>query len=266
MARPTLHHHEIAHGDPSRWMYVLHGIYGAGRNWATLARSLVDARPDWGVILVDLRLHGHSLDFEPPHTLAACAHDLVALADARESSPDAILGHSFGGKVALMAAAGLHPGQVWVIDSTPSKRTPGGSAVRMLGVLRRLPDRFPDRAAGVEALEDEGLASHVAGWMATNLVPAGDGGGYRWRFDLAGLEELLSDFFRRDLWDVVEAPPDGTSVHLVRAAGSDVLSVAELERARRAGPRVHAHELAGGHWLHVDNPADLLELLTHALP
>lgn len=266
MSPPILHHHTVANGDPARRLYVLHGIYGAGRNWATVARRLVDGRPDWGVILVDLRLHGHSQGFPPPHTLAACVHDLVELSRALGGRPDAVLGHSFGGKVALMAAPALHPAQVWVIDSTPSRRTPGGSAVRMLEILERLPDRFPDRETAVGALEREGLAPHVARWMATNLVRAN--GSYAWRFDLEGLESLLDDFFRRDLWDVVETPPEGTAIHLVRATESDVVGEGEMERFRdaAAGMRTFVHELHGGHWLNVDDPDGLVRLLATELP
>ena len=77
-----LHYLEIDSGRSSHWLYVLHGIYGAGRNWASVARSLIAKRPEWGAMLVDLRLHGHSQGFEPPHTLHACAHDVYELSKA----------------------------------------------------------------------------------------------------------------------------------------------------------------------------------------
>jgi esterase len=246
-------------------MFVLHGIYGAGRNWASFARDLTAVRPEWGVVLVDLRLHGHSRGFAPPHVLSSCVHDLVVLARTLAVSPDVILGHSFGGKVALMAAPALRPAQVWVIDSTPSRRTPGGSAVRMLQLLRRLPPDFSSRAEGVAALEAEGLATPVAHWMATNLELVEER--FRWRFDPADMESLLDDFFRRDLWDVVERPPAGTTVHVVRATESDILMASELARLRDLGsPDTRTHELHGGHWLHQDNPQGLLELIASELP
>src|SRR5690606_1532785 len=45
---------------PERLMLVLHGIFGAGRNWATVARRILAERPEWGAVLVDLRQHGSS--------------------------------------------------------------------------------------------------------------------------------------------------------------------------------------------------------------
>ena len=164
-----------------------------------------------------------------------------------------------------MAASALKPEQVWVIDSTPSRRTPDGDAVRMLQTLRSLPARFDDRSDAVDRLQRQGLAAPVAHWMATNLELVD--GAFRWRFDLDDMEALLSDFFRRDLWDVVESPAPPATIHFVRASESDVVEEEELERVRAAGSgRVHGHELHGGHWLHQDNPAGLLELVSSNLP
>jgi len=262
---PILHHLFVGDDAAPNRMLVLPGIYGAGRNWATFARGLTIRRPEWGVILIDLRLHGHSQRFPTPHTLSNCVHDLVVLAHHLGVRVGAVLGHSFGGKVALMSAVALHPKQVWVIDSTPSRRTPGGSAYRMLQILRRLPRTFESRREAVETLRGEGYAADVAQWMGTNLESTG--GRCRWRFDLDEMEELLDDFFRRDLWDVVESPPEPTRIHFVRASESDAMPLSEYTRAREAGGhgRVSVHELHGGHWLHQDNPEGLLALVAEQL-
>lgn len=268
---PSLLHHErvVAGGTPPRhWLYVLHGIFGSGRNWASVARRLVQARPEWGVLLVDLREHGASEGFLPPHTVEACARDLDALARSLRVPPSAVLGHSFGGKVALAWGA-LSPemAQLWVVDSTPEARPPGGSAWQMLERLRRLPEHFRSRDELVQLLREGGIALPVARWMATNLAgePAA---GYRWRFNLEAIEELLHDFFRRDLWPVLESPPGSLQLHLVKAEGSDVLSGPALERVEglTTGGRVFLHRVTGGHWVNADNPDALHELLEGMLP
>src|SRR5690554_6050371 len=106
--------------DPHKWLLVLHGIYGSGRNWGTIARRLVEERPEWGVALVDLRMHGMSQGFEGPHTLKATADDVDAMVAETGLNAQAVLGHSFGGKVALVYAQrhGDELEQVWIIDST----------------------------------------------------------------------------------------------------------------------------------------------------
>lgn len=251
-------------GAPDRWLAVLHGIYGAGRNWRSVARSVVEERPDWGAVLVDLREHGGSTGFEPPHTLARAAADLDAI---RESPVRAVLGHSFGGKVALLRGRD-DPGveQVWVVDSTPEAREPEGSAWDMLRLLRRLPESFNERDDAVRALADRGVDRPVALWMTANLERRD--GGYTWRIDLDDMEALLRDFFRTDLWDVVESPRDGLELHFVRATRSAVLSAEAVGRIRVAGAatgRVFLHDVQGGHWLNADNPDAVVALLAPRL-
>jgi esterase len=267
-----LHHERIATpgSEPGRWMLLLHGIFGAGRNWSTVARRLVGKRADWGVVLVDLRQHAASQGFPRPHSLAAAAADLHELVSAEGVDASALLGHSFGGKVGLVYAK--EPArpltQLWVVDSTPDAREPSGSAWGMLQVLRRVPDSFEDREAAVRALEEQGVAGPTAQWMTTNLV-RGDHGRLRWRISIDDMEELLLDFFRTDAWDVVESPPQGLVLHFVKAEESSVLSEEACRRigeAEKRTGRVHLHRVEGGHWLNADNPDALVALLSAELP
>ena len=249
---------------PSRWLAVLHGIYGAGRNWRSVTRDLVRDRPEWGAVLVDLRQHGGSTGFEPPHTLDRTAADLDGL---RVSPVRAVLGHSFGGKVALIRGRD-DPAirQLWIVDSTPEAREPEGSAWEMLEILRALPDRFEDRDEAVEALVGRGVDRPVALWMTTNLDRTDDG--YAWRIDLDEMETLLRDFFETDLWDVVESPRDDLEIHFIRATRSPVLGLDTLTRIREAGlrtGRVFVHDVIGGHWLNADNPDAVVELMGRRL-
>ncbi|MFP4623739.1 MAG: alpha/beta fold hydrolase [Gemmatimonadota bacterium] len=257
----------VAEGEhPGQWLAVLHGIYGAGRNWAAVARSLVAARPEWGALLVDLRQHGGSTGFEGPHTLERAAADLGGLSPG--GPVRAILGHSFGGKVALLRGRD-DPSveQLWIVDSTPEAMEPTGGAWWMLEALRRIPDAFEDREAAISALAAEGVDRPIALWVSANLDWRGER--YRWRIDLDDMEALLRDFFRTDLWDLVESPRDGLEIHFIRATDSAVLGLEEAERIRAAGRstgRVFVHDVRGGHWLNADNPHAVVELLARDLP
>jgi pimeloyl-ACP methyl ester carboxylesterase len=291
--RPLLHSTVIGADAPShggaagpRTLVMLHGLYGRGRNWQSIAQRLVAERPDWRALLVDLRLHGASPAFEPPHTLLRAAEDVRELIDARRSSEayadsldvGAVLGHSFGGKVALALArpktstraaaaltgAGLR--QIWIIDSTPEVKPPAGSAWDMLLHVRSLPATFAARADLVAALEHFGWPDGVAQWMATNLRYAN--GRYEWALNLDAMTALLESFFQTDLWDVVEHPPAGVHLHFVKAQGSNTLSEPTCTRIERAGVvngQVHLHRLEGGHWLNADNPQGIVDLLARHL-
>ena len=269
--RPILAHTRVAAAGrtPERWLLVLHGIYGSGRNWGTVARRVVDAHPEWGALLVDLRLHGMSRDFPGPHTLAASAADVDALVESLDFHAAAVLGHSFGGKVALMYAEHHGEGlrQVWVMDSTPAVREPSGTAWGMIETVRALPPEFPSRGEAVAALQAAGYPAGLAQWFAMNLEP--QDGVYRWRLDIDGVEEMLRDFFRTDLWGVVEDPPAAAEIHFVRATESSTLddeAAERVEAAGRAGGRVFLHLLEGGHWINTDNPDAVVQLLVDNLP
>lgn len=248
-----------------KWVAVLHGIYGAGRNWASVARAVVEARPEWGVVLVDLRQHGESMGFEAPHTVERAATDLDAV-DV-PGGVRVVMGHSFGGKVALLRGRTDEAvEQVWVVDSTPAAREPDGSAWGMLRVLRRMPPSFQERGEAVSALEAEGVSHPIALWMTTNLDFRD--GEYVWRIDFDDMEELLRDFFVTDLWDMVEEPREGLELHFIRAAESSVLGLEQASRIRDAGQRngrVFVHDVQGGHWLNADNPDAVVELITARL-
>ncbi|HET7276389.1 MAG TPA: alpha/beta hydrolase [Longimicrobiaceae bacterium] len=268
---PLLNHTRVTAGEdePKLWLLVLHGIYGAGRNWGSIARRLVEARPEWGVLLVDLRLHGDSQDFTGPHTLEAAAGDVNELVRRLDFHAATVLGHSFGGKVALMYARehGDELKQVWVVDSTVSVREPSGSAWEMIEAVRSMPAEFPSRKEAVAGLEERGYQKAVGQWMAMNLEPSD--GKYRWRLDFDGIEEMLEDYFRTDLWDVLEDPPEGVAVHVVKATRSNAITEDDIERMEAAaekGAAFHLHEVEGGHWLNTDNPDAVLELLAAQLP
>ena len=101
--------------SPEHWALSLHGFFGRREDWREVAQQTVAKRPDWGIALVDLRLHGESTRFDPPHTVQACVEDVRRLMALNfGTSAEALIGHSFGGKVALglaqEAAASLRQG------------------------------------------------------------------------------------------------------------------------------------------------------------
>ncbi|CAN5459967.1 alpha/beta fold hydrolase [soil metagenome] len=267
---PLLNHTRVTapEREPERWLLVLHGIFGKGRNWSSIARRVVEARPEWGALLVDLRLHGESRHFRPPHTVETSAEDLHRLVDHLELPAAGVLGHSFGGKVALAYARERPEGlaQLWVIDSTPAIKVPSGAAWRMIETVRTLPEEFGSRAEAVEALQSHGYAKGLSQWMTMNLEVDDDV--YRWTLNWNAMEALLEDFFRTELWEAVENPPGEVELHFVKATASDTLdeeAVRRLEAAERENGRVFLHHLEGGHWINTDNPDAVVELLTSTL-
>lgn len=259
---------------PTRTAFVLHGILGSGRNWRTLARQLAGRHPHWRFVLVDLRNHGDSAGAPPPHTVTTAADDLLALHEAF-GAPDAVIGHSFGGKVALRYAArhpdGLH--QCWVLDSLPGVvfDTDENDVTQVIRALRGFPPVLDRRDTVREGLVAGGFSPGLAQWMTTNLARQDDGT-FTWRFDLDAIEAMITDYFELDLFPVLEAPP--VDVHLVRAGRSDRWDAGTLEHLADVvarcqdvdGPKVAVHLLEhAGHWVHVDDPEGLMDTLGPSL-
>ena len=260
--------------DPRpRTAFILHGILGNHTNWRSFARQLADDRPDWRFHLVDLRNHGLSDAPPPPHTLAACADDLDALA-AQVGAPDVVIGHSFGGKVTLEYAS-RRPDtllQAWVLDATPHAMPEGpgddNEVKSVLAALRAVPQPLARRSDVMSELAALGQPPMIQKWMTTNLRRDDDG--FRWTFDLDGAEAMLDDYFQRDLWGPLETTsPSAPAVHLVRAGRSDRWTPDLLQRlaALPPGAAGHVHVIEdSGHWLHVDAPDALRALLAEHLP
>ena len=278
LAPEPLAHEVVQSGpSPSRTAFVLHGVLGSGQNFRGLARALSKQRPDFRLVLVDLRGHGDSRGAAPPHTLRACAEDLVRLQQhlhSAEQTPvpvSAIVGHSFGGKVAI--AASLLPGfaelsQVFLLDSNPGPVDPGSDheVLRLLLAVRAIEQPLASRDQLVTLLTGQGFSRGLARWMTTNLRRTD--AGYRWRFDLDVIEQLLQDYFRQDFWELLGQPRTRPEYHLVAAEKSDRFD-GELRRRAKALPaasRCHFHLIPdAGHWLHVDNPTAVLDLLASTL-
>jgi pimeloyl-ACP methyl ester carboxylesterase len=243
---------------PERWLVVLHGVFGTGRNWRLFCRSVARERPEWGFLLVDQRGHGDSLAAPPPHDVDAMADDLVGLERSIDVKVAGVMGHSLGGKVALAYAARRADAldEVWILDSQPGARAEADdspvAAVRAL--LGGLPTHFDDRKAFVAELVAHGQSPGIANWLAMNLRSAGDG--QRLALDLDAIGAILDDYYRRDLWSEVARVDVRRRLHLVIAGASPVWRDDDLVRAETLSLQNAAicpHVIDdSGHWVHVD--------------
>ncbi|KYF87659.1 alpha/beta hydrolase, partial [Sorangium cellulosum] len=191
-----------------------------------------------------------------------------------------VMGHSFGGKVALAylerRPEGIERG--FILDADPSARPAGESGSESPGVLellRAIPQPIASREAFLEAVQTAGFSRGIAEWLAMNVRREGDG--FRIRLDLDVLNDLLTDYFARDLWHVLEdmedapagAGAEGRRVHVVlggRSASISPASRARFEALSARAPSLSVHVLPrAGHWLHVDDPDGLFDVIRAAL-
>ncbi|MGE0386014.1 MAG: alpha/beta fold hydrolase [Gammaproteobacteria bacterium] len=184
---PTLHLRDSGSGEP---IVILHGMFGSGRNWQSIARALATQRR---VLVVDLRNHGESFH-APAMDYPVMAADVAAAMDAAGVARAAILGHSMGGKTAMQFALdhGARVERLIVVDIAPVAY-PAHHVAQFERIVARL-RALPLASIGSRAEADRALSQTVAdaetrGFLLQNLLREGDG--WRWRIDLEAIRANL---------------------------------------------------------------------------
>ena len=173
-------------------LWILHGILGSKQNWTRFGRLLAESCPHYQIITIDLRCHGDSsYGFTGPHNLDACAHDLFELAQ-ETGFPEVVLGHSFGGKVALCYATHpqltplLSPHAVWTLDSPlDAQPQPGQSdVVQVIEFCTHVSMPIASRGDLIQLFLDQGFSEGMGQWMTTNLkrIQREGDSGFEWKF------------------------------------------------------------------------------------
>jgi pimeloyl-ACP methyl ester carboxylesterase len=90
-----LHFQKLGNGPV---LIILHGLYGMSDNWITFARQLAES---FTVYLIDQRNHGRS-PHDNEHSYLAMSSDLNELIISENLDKVIVLGHSMGGKTAML--------------------------------------------------------------------------------------------------------------------------------------------------------------------
>lgn len=98
--------HSLINGEGSP-LIILHGFLGMGDNWKTLANKFSELHQ---VHVVDQRNHGRSFH-DDDFSYELMVEDLIAYMDYHQLEKIDILGHSMGGKTAMLLAM-EHPDRV----------------------------------------------------------------------------------------------------------------------------------------------------------
>lgn len=242
---------EVGEGPP---VVILHGLFGSARNWVTIARRL--AASGRRVIAADLRNHGDS-----PHDArmdyAAMAEDVACVIEERAGGRAAVLGHSMGGKAAMVLAL-TRPALVdrlVVVDIAPVayRATLGAYA----SALRALPFRPGMRRAEADALLAETVRDPAErAFLLQNLVFDAEGAP-RWKPNLAAIEAnmpLIAAFPELPRHARYDGP-----VLMVRGERSTYVRPEHYEATLALFPRAVFVTVPGaGHWVQAEAPEAFL--------
>lgn len=250
MAEP-LHVH--LSGDPAGPpVLALHGVTGHGLRFRPLTERLTGLR--W--IAPDLRGHGRS-PWAPPWRLEQHVSDVLAVLDAQGVERAAVVGHSFGGAVALHLARAAPERVERLVLVDPAL---GLDPQDMLETAEetRSDESYADVAAARAAKAEswEGVADR---WVNAEVEAHLEGrdGTWRWRYSRASVIGAWSEMARPAV-----VPPAGTRTLVLPATQADFVSDAWLAAcAAELGDSLTVQPVDTGHMVYLERPEESAALI-----
>jgi len=225
---------------------IAHGLFGSARNWGVIAKRLSDTRR---VVAVDMRNHGQS-PWHDSHSYADMAADLAVVVEG-QGVPMDVLGHSMGGKAAMMLALSRPDlvRRLIVADIAPVAY--GHSQQHLIDAMRKI-DLAQIETRGDA---DRQLAAFVpeAGVRAF-LLQSLDVKAKAWRLNHDTLERAMAEIVG---WpNNVAGQYDGPALFL-SGADSDYVLAKHRPLIKALFPKARFAKVTGaGHWLHADKPRE----------
>jgi esterase len=251
----TLFHRDLG-GAGKPPLVVLHGLLGSSRNWLTTGGDLADRHH---VLAPDLRNHGKSPHAAPMNYPVMMA-DVLAWMDAQGLGKVTLVGHSMGGKVAMLLAC-RHPERVErlvVVDIAPKDYLSHAHRAEFAAMNELRLDTLQSRGEAELRFE-----SRVADWgmrkfLTTNLERTEDGS-WRWQINLPVITAALPEIEDNPL--VSEDRYDGP-VLFIRGGKSHYVRDDDLSVITAHFPKAEIRTVEqSGHNPHMETRAEFVGLL-----
>ncbi|PIE21241.1 MAG: alpha/beta hydrolase [Arachnia propionica] len=251
--------HLMQVGRGSQPVVFLHGLFGQGRNFLSIANQLQSAATCY---MVDLPNHGHS-SWTVGFTLIQQA-DLVAdwLRD-NFSHPVTLVGHSLGGKIAMLVAL-RHPrlvAKLVVIDIAPSESETVAGFASLITALQRLPlEKLATRGQADELLAEIIPDKGTRAFLLQNLRR--HSGHWSW---LANLDLLADSLPEIASWPEVSGSFTEPVLWLLGGNSSYVQPEQEAAMRDRFPTTIRLVAKGAGHLVHVDRPQIVVDAIRQLL-
>lgn len=246
----SLFSREFGQGNP---VLILHGLFGFSDNWQTIAKGLTTNHL---VLTPDLRNHGRSPHTDS-HTYPEMAEDVLAFMHDHWMFHGQVIGHSMGGKVAMQLAL-THPDAVEklvVIDMEPFQADDNHSGIfeALLGLdLSKITSRQEAEAYLAERIKDFGTRQ----FLLKNITREDDGS-FTWKMNLPVLWKHYQDILAP-----VSGNPFDKPTLFIRGGRSNYIKPEEIPLIKPLFPQAEVVTIENaGHWVHADQPQELLRIL-----
>ncbi|MFC6286625.1 alpha/beta fold hydrolase [Nocardioides sp. GCM10027113] len=253
--------HTTSYGDSGPLVVFCHGLFGQGKNWTGIAKELA---ADHRVLLVDMPHHGRSAWSDSFDYLDA-ADQVAGLFS--EDDPVALVGHSMGGKIAMLAAL-RHPARVerlCVVDVSPVRYEHTAEFVRFIDGMKALDlDSLEQRHEASSHLEEWVPDRTIRSFLLQNLRRHEDD--WSWQINL---EVLGRDLLEIGDWPDDRLPGDASydgPVLWMAGQNSPYVRDEYAEPMDRWFPRNRRVTIKdAGHWVHSEQPEVFVEVLRRFL-
>ncbi|MBB3040710.1 alpha/beta fold hydrolase [Nocardioides soli] len=253
--------HTTTLGESGPLVAFCHGLFGQGKNWTTVAKAIAE---DHRVLLVDMPHHGRSP--WPDH------FDYVDVADRvaelfRADDPVALVGHSMGGKAAMVLAL-RHPELVerlCVVDVSPVGYGSAGEFIGYIQAMRALDlDGLEHRRDADAALTAAVPHPTVRSFLLQNLRRGDDGWSWQPNLEVLGRDIAALSGWPEDA--LAGTPPYQGPTLWIAGQRSDYVRdeyAAAMDRWFPRNRRVTVKD--AGHWVHSEQPQVFTEVLRRFL-
>ncbi len=248
-----LHYQTLGQGQP---LILLHGLFGSGDNWGTVAKHLSQ---HYQVISVDLRNHGRS-----PHSASQnysnMADDLLELCDALSLERIHLLGHSLGGKVAMQFATD-HPDRLEkLIVADMAMRAYADAHTHLIDAMMGIDlTTLQSRHEVDKALNNIIPQAMVRQFLLMNLVKSDSN--LAWRINLPALKTNYPSLQQA----VCENAHYEKPCLFIRGEHSDYVQDVDTEHIKTNFTNAQFASLPTGHWVHAEQPQAFIEMVGNFL-
>lgn len=241
-------------GDNGSVIVILHGFLGSLDNWLSIAKILSENHQ---VYIVDQRNHGRS-PHEPEMDYWYLADDLLDFLLQHQISQVTLLGHSMGGKTAMLFAL-HHPNmvqQLIVVDIAPVNYQ-GGHEYILDAMMSLKINSFQHRNEVEAALRKSIHSEAILQFILKNLGRNEEGEFY-WKPNLSVLSQKYRNLM---IFPYTSSQYIGSTL-FIKGGISDYVNVLHQPAYRKYFPRLILIEVEGaGHWVQAEKPAEFLSVL-----
>jgi esterase len=243
----------MGQGNP---VVILHGLLGLSDNWVSFGRRLA---LDFEVFIPDLRNHGQS-PHDPQFTFPVLVNDLLELFEDLGLRKVNLIGHSLGGKTAMLFAL-RYPDlldKLVVVDITPRKYPPSIEHELLMDAMMKVDFSLVHSRSDVDRQLEMNVHSVKLRQFLLKNIYWKDKETLGWRLNLLVLRESLPLI----LEEIVPGKTFLNPVLLVRGGLSDYVSEGDLPAMKNQFPRTSVQTLANAsHWVHADAQGEFYRLV-----